>query len=126
MTVINSYTRDGLDCEVRVEYGHACRKNRGRRVSAKVKIHRLICTYIVGVVPGSEVRPGSLSAEFVRTGSPVLLSVHPGCGCTMGQFAGKSNVKLTAKDVTCEKCGIPAVESKEIEEAFPVLEWADE
>lgn len=92
----------GLILEARTEYGTAARRNRGQY--AGHKIHRLHCEYVVGVVPGSEHRPGSYGANFLKTGKPSLFHISPVCGCTSGQNAGKPYPNLTAESVTCEKC----------------------
>jgi hypothetical protein len=93
-------TWGGLVLESRVEYGSAARKGRGRYAGQKV--HRLGCEYVVGVIEGHI--PGEIGRAFLRTGEPQLFSCHPACGCTQGQHAGKPYAKLTAADVTCEKC----------------------
>lgn len=99
----------GLILETRVEYGSAARKNRGRYAGAKV--HRLRCEYVIGVVPGSEHRPGSCGAMFLGSGKPLLFNARPSCGCTSGQRAGQPFPGLTAEHVTCEKCaGCPVPE----------------
>jgi hypothetical protein len=92
----------GLILEDRTEYGSAARANRGRHAGHKV--HRLACEYVVGVVPGSEHRPGSYGAMFLRSGKPILFNASPACGCTSGQHAGRPCPGLTPEKVTCEKC----------------------
>lgn len=92
----------GLILESRTEYGSAARKNRGRFAGSK--IHRLHCEYVVGVVEGSEHRPGSYGAMFLKSGKPILFHVSPACGCTSGSLAGQPFSSLTDDSVTCEKC----------------------
>lgn len=88
--------------ESRTEYGVAARGNRSQHSGQK--IHRLQTEYIVGIVEGVEPRPGTLGAEFKRTGKPVLFSCRPACGCCQGQHAGRPFPKLGPADVTCSKC----------------------
>jgi len=101
-TTTRTRTWSNLILETRTEYGSAARRNRGRYAGHKV--HRLRCEYVVGVVEGSEHRPGSCGAAFLRTGQPVLFGVEPACMCTQGQHAGQPSPRLTAEDVNCEKC----------------------
>jgi hypothetical protein len=101
-TETRTRTRSNLILESRTEYGSAARRNRGRY--AGHKIHRLRCEYVVGVVEGSEHRPGTYGANFLRTGKPSLFHVEPVCMCTQGQMAGSPNPSLDSSNVTCEKC----------------------
>lgn len=82
--------------------GTAAHRNRG--AYAGTKIHRLCAEYIVGLVDGADVSPGTFGAKFQETGRPVLFSCYPICGCTSGQTASKPVTNLTAADVTCTKC----------------------
>lgn len=101
-TTIRTSTRDGITEEMRVEFGSAARMNRGSYSGQK--IHRLISIYIVAVAEGTEIKPRTFAAEFIKTGKPVRTSCHPACGCCQGQFAGRPYEKLTEADVTCSKC----------------------
>lgn len=100
--IIRTETKDGITYETRIEFGSAARLNRGRNSGQKV--HRLISEYIIAVAEGTEVKPRTYAAEFLRTGQPVLYACRPLCGCTMGQHAGKPYSDLTIEDVTCSKC----------------------
>lgn len=105
--VIYRTTWGNYKTEARRAYGHAARRNRSRNKG--VKIHRLVCTYVVGVIdPALETRHDTFGAKFLKTGQPVLFSVHPVCGCTSGQHAGAPDARLTAEHVTCSKCEQPA------------------
>jgi hypothetical protein len=101
-TTTRTRTWSNLILETRTEYGSAARKNRGRY--AGHKIHCLRCEYVIGVVEGSEHRPGTYGAAFLRTGKPVLFNVYPACMCTQGSMAGLPFPNLTSEHVTCEKC----------------------
>lgn len=106
MTTATTRTWGGLILEMRIEYGSAARRNRGRYAGQKV--HRLISEYVVGLEAGHQPRPGSCGAAFLRDGKPVLFACSPACGCTQGQHAGRPFPGLTAERVTCAKCGMPA------------------
>ncbi len=99
-TAIKTREWSGLLLETRIEYGKAARRNRGNYSGQKV--HRLVCEYVVGVI-GPQ-RPGTVGAQFVRTGKPVLFSSQPCCGTTQGQTAAAPFASLTEHDVTCTKC----------------------
>jgi hypothetical protein len=94
--------RFGLILETRYEVGNAARGNRGRYSGRK--IHHLVTEYAVGLVPGTEHKPGTVGARFRESGTPVLYSAYPRCGTTQGQIAGHPQDELTIADVTCEKC----------------------
>jgi hypothetical protein len=65
--------------ELTTAYGYAARRNRGAYSGRKV--HRIRVETMNGIV-----------------------SYHPSCGCTSGQYAAKPVAGLTAADVTCEIC----------------------
>ena len=89
--------------EARREFGCAARRNRAH--FSGTKVHRLVCTYVVGLIDESITdRPDTFGEKFRRTGKPVLFSCHPACGCTSGQHAGQPNARLTSENVTCAKC----------------------
>ncbi len=100
--VINTETRDGITTETRIEFGSAARMNRAQYSGQK--IHKLVSKYITAVEEGTEVKPRTFAAEFIKDGKPVLISCHPLCGCTNGQFAGRPFKNLTEENVTCSKC----------------------
>lgn len=89
--------------EARREYGAAARRNRSRH--SGVKVHKLVCEYVIGLIDETVIgRAGTFGETFRRTGKPVLFSCHPACGCTTGQHAGAPDARLKAEDVTCTKC----------------------
>lgn len=92
----------GLILESTRAVGYAARKNRAKY--AGVMIHALDVETVVGIVPGSEHRPGTYGASFIATGKPVRFSVMPMCGVTMGQTAGAVREGYTEENITCARC----------------------
>lgn len=110
MSETTTRTWGNLILETRANYGSAARRNRGAYTGQKV--HRLVSTYIVGVVDEAKEREKgiknnravTLGGRFLLNGDPVLFSCAPACGCTQGQMAGSPNDRSTIANVTCEKC----------------------
>ena len=97
------YQWDNYRLGVRVEFGHAAHRNRGRNTG--VKVHRVVSKYVVGVIDESkETRSDTFGAQFIRHRKPVLFGCRPVCGCTSGQHAARPDSRLTAERVTCAKC----------------------
>lgn len=92
----------GLILETRLEVGTAAHRNRGKH--SGTARHRLVCEYVVGLVPEHRPAPGSYGARFAETGEPVLFACRPLCGCTRGATAGRPYPGLTDADVTCAAC----------------------
>lgn len=101
----NAYSiQDNLITATVTGYGSAARGNRGRYTGSKV--HRLCCTYVIGLVdPSLETQPGHIGYRFkLRPENPILYSCFPHCRCTDGQHAGHPTPGLSEADVTCTKC----------------------
>lgn len=102
------YERHGMVIESRTMYGTMNR--RGGRGGAKV--HALEVHEVVALT--EEPKPGTYAARFAQerrkaeewahyTAAPVYFSVMAHCNGN-GQHTGRPSTRLTAEDVTCERC----------------------
>lgn len=60
---------NGCVLEISTAYGIAARFNRGGHSGRK--IHQLEVETLIGLVEGTEVRPGTYADTFIKTGKPV-------------------------------------------------------